>query len=239
MTIDYTSINSTDDSTLSIAFLPTGDAIPSSDLDEANSVFVDVIKIMRLALDEPDFDFWKLLGWTLVSYHWVVLYNFGQIAPTSYSLIQNNPSNPALTQGHFYFNGFGTPNFSDPIQYPPTNNIFYNETLFTIYCEYLNSTLLPLAGKFGVNVALQAFLPITDQNRLQAVPTTFLTSYSCTQYQIKGWISLVVSVITADYALITGAYSFAIFIAAKCTWFTKGDPEQEMELLLNPTHNAS
>ena len=190
---------------------------------------------MRLAFGVPNFDFWKLLGWTLVSYHWVVLFNFGQIAPTSYSLIQNNPSDPTITQGHFYFNGFGTPNFSDPTQYSPINNIFYNETLFAIYYEYLNSTLLPLAGKVGVNVPLPAFLPITDQNRLQAVPTTFLTSYSCTQYQIKGWLSLVVSVITADYALITGAYSFAMFIAAKCSWFKErkpGYPEQEMEPLV-------
>jgi hypothetical protein len=144
-----------------------------------------------------------------VVYHWTLLYNLGQIAPTAY------PS----TSWYPFADGFGSPDFAHPVEFPPTNNIFHNETLFTIYADYLNNVIIPFARIAGVNYTLPSFLPVNDENRLQPIPASFLASYSCTRRQIKGWLSLIISVLVADYALIVGAYHFIIFIGEKSRRF--------------------
>jgi hypothetical protein len=104
----------------------------------------------------------------VVTYHWAVLYNFGQIAPTMYQRARSGPD----------FDAFGTPNFTEAVNYPPTNNIFYNETHFIIYSNYLTQTLVPMGRKFGIAYhTLPEFLPVNDQNRIQNVPASFVTSY--------------------------------------------------------------
>ena len=76
-----------------------------------------------------------------------------------------------------------------------------------------------MANKFGAAYTLPPFVPVSTQNRLQAASTSFVTSYSCAQRQIKGWLSLIISVVVADYALITGAYSLVIFVGGKFNYF--------------------
>jgi hypothetical protein len=215
----YAPVNSTNVISLEIAFLPTGDAIPSSDLDEANTVLATVIEAVRLFLHDPTFDVWKSLNWVFVSYHWIILHNVGQIAPTSYKGAASGTG----------FVGIGTPNFTAPIQYPPSNNIFYNETLFTIYSDYFTDILVPLLAKLGRTYTLPPFLPINDQNRLQAVLASFVTSYSCTQRQMKGWLNVVISVLVADYALVIGAYSFVIFVGGQSGRFKNSSRLSESE----------
>jgi hypothetical protein len=144
-----------------------------------------------------------------VVYHWTILYGLGQIAPTTY------PN----TSWYPFADGIGSPDFAHPVEFPPTNNIFHNETLFTIYADYLNNVLLPFARTAGFNYTVPSFLPVNNENRLQAIPASFLASYSCTRRQTKGWLSLIISVLVADYALIVGVYRLVIFIGEKSERF--------------------
>lgn len=144
-----------------------------------------------------------------MSYYWVFLYNFGEIAPTTYGYAPLPPGSD--------FAAFGSPNFSRPIHYTPTNNIFYNETLFSFYLDYLQNTLLPLnpvLGSYVTATSLPSFLPIQDGNRIQPISVSIATTYYCTVTQLKGWVSLLISVVVADWALITGAYTFFVWIGS-------------------------
>jgi hypothetical protein len=216
LSVNYLLKNSTTGGTYTITYLPNGDVDPSSQFEEANELLAPTIELVRAVALDSTFDFWKLINWVLVSYYWMLLYNFGAIAPTTY------PPGPSLRGT--YFTGFGTPpNFSAPIQYPPTYNIFVNTTLFESYQDYLRNTLLPISRRFSYGATIPPFLPIGENNHLQSVPISFLTTYSCSETQIKGWVSVIISVLVADYALITGAYSFFVWIGG----FVGGDKKDE------------
>jgi hypothetical protein len=193
--------------TLYIEFTPTGQTVPSADLDKANVLFEEIIVLTRLGLGDPNFDIWGIINWLFVVFHWATLHNFGQLAPTAYARSTSTTSISAIA--------IGTPNFTQPaVAYPPTYNIFCNATLFNIYADYLNHTLYNFAAKFGPlygKTSLPQFLPLSEQNRLQVSPTSFVVSYACSERQIKGWLNLVISVIVADYTFIMGAYSLIIF----------------------------
>jgi len=73
MTITYTFLNSSVGSNLSIAFLLTGESVPSSDLDKANTIFAEVFDTFRLVILDPTFDFWRFINWMFVSYYWGAL----------------------------------------------------------------------------------------------------------------------------------------------------------------------
>jgi hypothetical protein len=164
-----------------------------SDLANANSLIEPTIQILRDISGDSSFDIWKLFNWMIVVVHWSLLANLGQIAPTAYdTTIPNDPQ---------------------PVPFPPTNNIFINQSLFEIYSGYSNSTLEPLFAEIGFTPPPPVLLD--DQNRLMPVETTLLRSYTCTQRQPKGPISLIISVISADYALIVGAYTITLYIAGR------------------------
>jgi hypothetical protein len=165
-----------------------------------------------------------------VSYYWVFLYNFGEIAPTTYGYAPLPPGSDFLA--------FGCPNFSQPIQYTPTNNIFYNETLFSFYLDYLQNTLFPLNQVLGSFVAVNSlppFLPIQDGNRIQPASVSIATTYSCTITQLKGWVSLLISVVVADWAFIAGVYAFFIWIGSSSRFGYFGIKKEERN---DPSGNA-
>jgi hypothetical protein len=213
----YTPKDSISSSSYSIIFLTSGAIDPSSDLDSANALLAPTIALLRFRTGDSTFDIWKLFHWLYVSYYWMLLYNFGEIAPTTYG------SAPQLRGS--YFTAFGSPNFSDPIQYPATNNIFINDTLFGNYSDYLRNTLLPISARFSGYPSIPPFLPINESNRLEPISISFLTTYSCTETQLKGWVSVIISVLVADYALITGAYTFIVWISGP---FKKDTPAGEL-----------
>ena len=122
-----------------------------------------------------------------VSFYWTALYDFGQISPA----LSDNQAAPIAT-----------------------NNIFLNSSLFDIYASYLNNTIAPLLA-----VPLSDWTPdpydvagLTNAT-IKEVDTTFIRSYSCLERKIKSPISLIVQVITADYAFIALPYGIIISIA--------------------------
>jgi hypothetical protein len=99
-----------------------------------------------------------------------------------------------------------------------SNNIFVNETLFELYSSFINSTIIPHLNRPGWNTSFN-ILPVSETNKpLSNSPVSLYTMLTCSQRQIKGWVSFVVSVAAADTALILGVYNVFIFIAG---WIQK------------------
>jgi hypothetical protein len=197
LSLGYTPSGSTE-SVLSITFLPTGEISGSTstqDLTIATNLLAPTINAVRSITGDSQFNidqFFQLFNWITISYYWILLYDLGQTAPTYYGYTQSGVD------------------FSSPIFYPSTNNIFVNDSLFNIYSSYLTNTIIPVLSHYDVNLPTD-FLPVGSNNTLQPSSTTFLRSYSCLQKQIKGALSATVSVIVADYAFIAGAYSLVVF----------------------------
>jgi hypothetical protein len=172
-----------------ITFLPNGSIdwthTSHEEVDSATFLLTDAIKILQSQMSKQ-LDFWKLINWFVVSVYWSLLFDLGQVFT-----VNLDSDDLALT--------------------PSTNNIFINQTLFDIYSSFLVDTIGPLEKLTGIPVP--SFEPISSQNYLQARDTTFLRSYSCVERHVKPVISLLISVIVADYALIMGAYTFAINVA--------------------------
>jgi hypothetical protein len=185
-----------------IVFSPTGDIddsrTNSSHLLLANTILRPTTTLLQEYLGSQ-FDIWELINWIWVSFYWMMLFDFGQVTPTTYS-----PAGNVLLEG----SPIVIPTFTLPATFhPPTNNIFINETLFEIYSEYFREISMVF------NVALPEFSALNDTNRLQPVETGFLRSYSCLKREWKGALSGIISVLAADYALFFGAYSIIIFFA--------------------------
>jgi hypothetical protein len=188
---------------IGITFLPTGDIDRSrttaANLTTANVLLEPFTALIRTV--SPTFDLWKLINWTWVSFYWLILIDFGQIAPTTYS---------AATVG-FGENRILTPILSSsPNSFTSQYNIFVNETLFQIYHGYLRNDLLPI---FQASRLLPPFSPLNHTNRIHSREVYFQRSYSCLQRQWKGGLEALVSVFAADYALFFGVYSAALVIA--------------------------
>lgn len=70
-----------------------------------------------------------------------------------------------------------------------------------------------LNNQLGPNIL--NFPPLNDTNRLQQTGVLFLKSYSCVERQLKGWVSVIISVIAANYALISVPYTILIWTAGR------------------------
>lgn len=187
---------------LPITFSPTGEVDQTRtspvDLSLANTILSPLTETLQ-ALD-PKFDIWRALNWIYVSSYWLILWDFGQIAPTTYTYstttFEGSPiPNPNLTQPATFFNS--------------TNNIFTNVTLFEIYYTFLKTAILPVAIP-----RMPDFSPLDNTNRLEPVETTFQRTYSCFARQWKGPLEGIVAVVAADYALFFGLYSTVMWFAA-------------------------
>ena|SRR5579859_5427669 len=184
----------------SISFLPNGtiDFVHTSfaDLEKATLLLSTSVESLENATNTRAFNFWKLLNWVCVSQYWLTLYDLGQVSPVLY------PSDPN-----------GAIQSSTPINFPSTNNIFINASLFEIYTSWLNDTILPIVRLAQPDAILPTFLPLSNSNRVEKFDAMFYRSYSCLERRLKGWFSLIISVFAADYALIAGTYSLFIFFA--------------------------
>lgn len=201
--LGYTPADSIIENLIPITFLPDGDIDKSTStesLDTANALLAPTISLLRSLTGDPEFNFWQLFNWIIVSYYWLFLQDFGQTAPTYYKLTLE-----------------GIPNTSSPIFYTSTNNIFVNQTLFGIYSSYLN-TILSLFNSSELGFPPPEFLPLDSNNSLRPTATSFLRSYSCWQRQSKPWFSAAVSVIVADYAFMALGYSLVVMTAS---WWQK------------------
>ena len=190
---------------IAISFLPTGDIdhsrTPSLSLALANEILAPLVQMMRLRI--PNFDIWKLINWIFVSFYWLILSDFGQVSPTIHS----------NRRGRVEGSPIGVIN-QESMYYPPTNNIFVNDTLFQIYSTYFRNTLLPITD----HPQFPEFEHLDRYNCLKPKETLFLRTYSCLERRWKGALSGIISVFAADYALILGAYSLVIFFVG---WLQK------------------
>jgi hypothetical protein len=137
-------------------------------------------------------DLLRLFIWMFVSQFWITLYDVGQIVPV------NSLNGKSL---------------------PSTNNIFINDTLFQIHSSYLINNVIPAFSTYlPTNLTNftnpPKFLPLNETNRLQPVDTSLFINYSCSERRIKGLFSVLISVFTADYAVIVSAYGAFMFIAS-------------------------
>jgi len=185
MQVTYQNLTATTLTSLYLWFLPNGTLDTTrtdpGNLTNANLVLAPVNQTVSGAaasLKIPNFDFWQLISWMFVSQYWTGLLDFGQI------------SGPAL----FDAQGNAVPG-------TPTYNIFVNETLFQGYQSYLRTTVLPL---FGYTVP--AFNPLSDTNQLNDSVVSLEVLYFCTDVQLKDAAGVVISLIVADWAMITALY---------------------------------
>jgi hypothetical protein len=193
-----------------IVFLPTGE-IDFTRTKASDYLLVNNILQPTIALLQADIDIWTLINWAFVSFYWSILADLGQIAPTTYYLSNIVEGSPV-----------GVANTSQPqTSFPPTNNIFVNETLFDLYQSYLRNTLDPSTPSYS----LPSFSSLNNGNQLQPVETIFIRSYSCLQRQWKGVFSAIISVIVADYALFFGPYHFYIWFSG---WLRKRRDKEGM-----------
>jgi hypothetical protein len=211
LNIYYTKFNDSTQYSYIITFNSDGSVDEQlSNLTAANELLAPTIAAVNLRAGTR-VDIWRLTNWFMVSLYWTFLYQFGDIAPTRYN--QDTVQN-ALFSGQISLSGLGSPNFSSPISYLPTNNIFWNDTLFQIYSDYAINTLLPLVPVVGASfkIITSQVLPLNDTNRIEQSPTTILTSYQCSQMVWKGWVSALISILVAVSSLWTGGYGIALML---------------------------
>jgi len=129
------------------------------------------------------------VNWLIVSCYLSFLAEFGQITPTTYAPV---PS-------------WVNPDFGQPVEFQPTNNIFVNETLFQIYGGFLRDYILPF-----MNLSTLEFQPLDDNNRLTPSSVTFLRRYICQVPQLKnGWYFAVFAVLFSLMSTLkTGVFFF-------------------------------
>jgi hypothetical protein len=132
------------------------------------------------------------IGFIFPLLHWLYLADFGQTSPTTYG--------SSLTLG---LDG-GEPqtsNFYPAVQLPPTYNFLVNETMYQDMTAFINP-----------NFVCPAFI---ESNGLPLKPneTNFFISYSCNERQLKSPVSLIITVIAANYPLVIGGWSIVKWIA--------------------------
>ena len=184
-----------------VTFLPTGEIDMTSNpyaaenISLAGSLLAPGFAGLQSLTPTLTIDFLKQANWGFVSAYWLALYDFGQLVPMTYEYTTSSV------------------NFSSPITYSSSNNIFLNDTLFQIYSSYLRDDMMPLLREYLPSGPLPEFLPLDESNRLEPRTSTLLKSYSCTERQRKGWFSFIFSVLAADYGLIAGGYAILIYVA--------------------------
>jgi hypothetical protein len=203
LVFNFTLSNETSPTAIPVSFLPTGN-IDTTVTTEAELSVIEAILapslnfLKQAALHRGiEVDFWKLVNFVFVGYHWLLLANLGQTSPTLYAPILF----PPVPEWYRI-------NFTEVASYSSVNNIFTNATLFTNYTNYLGDTILPL-----LNYPSPKFAPLADGNVLQAAETTFIMSYYCQVRKLKAPIVAMFSVVTTVVVFIRGPYAIVIWVA--------------------------
>jgi len=200
MSVNYLNESTVGGNFMRIVFLPTGQVDTTltlpSDLTAANTVLAPTIQLVEQAANSsniPNFNFWELMNWMFVSQYWAFLADFGQLSPTTFT----------------YNAATGTVISYNPVSYLSTYNIFVNDTLFDIYYSYLLNTVLPL-----FRATFPEFSPLNENNQMSESNVSLKLLYACTDLQLKSSSNLVISVLVADWALITWLWTLALLAGA-------------------------
>ena len=190
LVFNYTLNNETLPTAIPVFFLPSGE------IDTTVTLLAPGINFLKQATVERgiEVDFWKLINFIFVGYHWLMLANLGQTSPTLYAPILF----PLVPEWYRI-------NFTDVISYSSVNNIFTNATLDT---NYLANTILPL-----LNYPSPTFAPLADGNVLEVADTTFIMSYNCQVRTIKAPLVALFSIVTTVFVFISGPYAVLIVVA--------------------------
>ena len=194
---------------IDITFVPDGTIdftrTKTTDIEIVNTLMQPMIMNLEIAAMRRGIvvDFWKILNWMFISSYWSLLADLGQTTSTTY------PSSAGTFQGYCHVD------LSAPIHHSETNNIWVNDTLYTIYSEYLLGTIVPLLGS---PVPIAHFTPLNETNRIHPTTTTFLRTYTCNIRELKAPLPAIVSLVVSEYAFIKGGYGLFIFLAA---WYEK------------------
>jgi hypothetical protein len=148
----------------------------------------------------------------VVSNYLLLLYDFGQVAPTysNISLILNT---------------------GDPLQtFTSANNIFISTTLFAIFDAYLRDVPLQMIDYYlsDSNFTFPPFLDLDTNNTPHPFDTPFLRDYSCVERRLKGLISVAISILVADYAFIVSGYKVIVLLIG--TWLKHIDKDDRIML---------
>lgn len=188
-----------------IYFLPTMgvDSAQTTDFATINQFFSPTIQALNkesATLAGIQVNIWELLNWVFVTQYWSLLYDVGQVNPTLYQKIGELPVTFILNE------------------YTDTNNIFVNNTLFEIYGDYFKTTILPLLNvSFGDGSTID-FQPLNSTNHLEPANVVYDLAYWCTQTELKTPLSLVISLIVADYTFLNPALGFVVMFGA---WYQR------------------
>jgi hypothetical protein len=191
--LKYTSIGNSNETILSICFLPTGEIdhtrTSSSDLITATNLISPIITQLG-----PSVDPLKFLNWFVVSFYWLFLLDVGQTFPTTYT---TRPQDIVVLE---------IPNFLSPVAHPSKNNLLLNSTLRQIYATFMNDTIIPFLNLSHI----APFQPIEGQD-LSMIPgeRTFVRSYNCVFRQLRQGFSAFLQVLIQDYVLL--AVGFKVF----------------------------
>jgi hypothetical protein len=138
-------------------------------------------------------EWWEFVARAFYILYWVHLADLGQTS--EFGTVQSSISGYPYVESCVYSSAY---------------NIFVNETLYHNYFTYIHNLLNQRSNHFEGVVLLNSEFTTP----LQPSDTTFLQSYSCQKRVLKSGVSLLISVIAADYAFIAGAYSLIIWVAA-------------------------
>jgi hypothetical protein len=182
---------------------------PTSTLSQVDAVLNNTIRALNANFATPagiQVNMWQLLNWVFVVQYWSLLYDFGQVQPTLYRKTSSIPTDFTANE------------------YTDVNNIFVNGTLFEIFGSYFQQIIIPLLNVLAVDGTslgdgrLYRFESLNSTNHLQPRNVTFNLAYSCTEEQLKKPLSLVISVIVADYTFINPVFGFIVLFGA---WYER------------------
>lgn len=131
--------------------------------------------------------------------YWLYMADFGQTSPTLYPLFNYGDTLQPLPS-----------DFAEIQQIPPTYNVFVNSSQYGLLSNWIE-TFLSIVG--GTNETTPP--PFETGLPLSPSETVFIISYSCQQRVLKPPLSLIFTVIAADYPLILGGYQIIKWIALR------------------------
>lgn len=215
LSFGYTSDSGLDEQIINVALTPNGSVdithTAQPDLIRATTLLQPVLAFAKTQ-STSIVNVWKLLNALFVGWYWFVLADLGQISPTTYanSSTYLRPSD-----------------FSLPVSYPSTNNILLNTGL--------SKDVFFDIGLNGSAVALSSFEILTTLNG-SANPDAegnpkIRRIYLCNVREVKGILSLLVSVLGLGFSLMGTFWRGGMFILTRIPSLTAGDPQ----ILMNQT----
>jgi hypothetical protein len=206
MSDEYSTVSVTNSTTvvelIAVNFLSTGKLLNYTFNPGLDLNSTEINSLIGLVLPDNE-NFWTLFNWMFGVWFWLAMYDFGQLS-----------------------------SLSDDNTYITESNIFTNNTLLQNFTSIANELIIG-SGVTGLLLSQPPLtaLSLNATNELEPVLTPLRQTYTCTQRQLKGGLTVTISIIVADYALALGAYNLFILLAGWWQeWKDKAGIPQEVVL---------